>query len=66
MPISEKKKISNKKYDDKHMTTFSVKLNNNIHEKLKLAVEKSQTNRNAYVTNAIKEALIRDGFMKSE
>lgn len=64
MAISEKKKISNKKYDDLHMTTFSVKLNNKIHDKLQLAVKNAQTNRNAYVTSAIIEALKRDGFMQ--
>lgn len=62
MTVSQAQRKANDKYDKENMTTFSVKLNNKLHGKLMNAVQNKQTNRNAYVTNAIIEALKRDGF----
>lgn len=66
MPISQAKRKANDKWDKQNMTTFSVKVTNRFAEIINKAVEDKQTTRNAYVKNAIKEALIRDGFMDSE
>lgn len=66
MPISQAKRKANDKWDKANMTVFSVKMTNKLHNKLQEAVQINNTNRNAYVLNAIKEALKRDGFSDFE
>lgn len=66
MPISPAKRKANDAYDKAHMTTFSVKLQNNLHGVLQQAIASQNTNRNAYVVQAIREKLSRDGFLNEE
>ena len=62
MTLSEAKKRANQKWDKANMTVFSVKITNKIANVLNKAVQDKQTSRNAYVKNAILEALKKDGY----
>lgn len=61
---SEAQTRANKKYSEKNMKMISVNLNREVFEMLENGVIKSGMNRNKYVTTAILEKLMRDGFME--
>ena len=62
MAISQAKIKTNDKWDKENMKVISVKMTKKFAENIDMAVEYTQTSRNAYIKNAIKEALKRDGF----
>ena len=66
MPVSRAKRKANDTYDKAHMTTFSVKMQNEIHQAIQSAITEQGTNRNAYVVQAIKDKLRNDGFLPPE
>ena len=62
MAISQAKRKANDKWDKENMKVISVKMTKKFADNIDIAVKNTQTSRNAYIKNAIKEALIKDGF----
>lgn len=62
MAISQAKRKANDKWDKENMKVISVKMTKKFAENIDMAVEYRQISRNAYIKNAIKEALKKDGF----
>ena len=54
------------KYDAENMKQYSVKYPIKIYTLVEQAMEQSGLNRNKWTTQAIKEKLERDGFLKND
>lgn len=55
MPVSEKKKASNYKWDRENMTIAAVRLRNEVKEEFRDACERNGTNMNAVLLECIKK-----------
>lgn len=57
--ISDAQKKAQKKYNDKNIVQFTIKMQKELHNKMMEEVEKTGTNRMAFAIQAIREKLER-------
>ena len=60
MALSEKKKASNKKYQDAHIKRVSLVIQNDLHDRIIERLGKTGESKNGFILQAIKEKLERD------
>ena len=59
--LSEKKKASNKKYQDEHIKRVSLVIQNDLHDRIMKRLENTGESKNGFIVSAILEKLERDG-----
>ena len=59
--LSEKKKASNKKYQDAHIKRVSLVIQNDLHDRIMERLKKTGESKNGFIVSAILEKLERDG-----
>lgn len=62
MPLSDKKRASNLKYDKTHLFRTSIAFQNDLNDVLQKCLEEKHCTRNSYIVDAIREKLERDGY----
>ena len=60
MPVSEKKKASNAKWDSVNLKRISVALPVELHERMEKHTEKTHETKNGFIKRAIHETITRD------
>lgn len=66
MALSEKKKASNKKYQDTHIKRVSLVIQNDLHDRIMNRLEKTGESKNGFILQAIQEKLERDQVEKDQ
>lgn len=62
MALSEKKKASNKKWNDANVKKFSLTVRNDLHDKIIERIARTGETKNGFIIQAVIEKLERDSL----
>ena len=60
LPVSEKRRAANDKWDAKNIKHVSLAIRKELYERMKAHVQKTEQKTNRFITEAIKEKLEKD------